>query len=63
MDGSGMRRAYSFDGASDKVAELHIYYRENDASVESLTAKQSIVYPNPFERFLTLDLSSFGNTV
>lgn len=62
IEGSGTRRAYSYDESSSKASVLHIYYRENNASVSSFTKSEVKCYPNPASDFIYVDLtkSNFG---
>lgn len=62
IEGSGTRRAYSYDGSSSQAPVLHIYYRENNASVSSFAQSEVKCYPNPASEFIYVDLtqSNFG---
>lgn len=62
IEGSGTRRAYSWDGSSSQAAELHIYYKENNASTESNELAQIQCYPNPAKNYVYIDLSKESST-
>lgn len=58
IEGSGTRRAYSWDESPNQSAQLHIYYRENNVSVLTNKYKPIYCYPNPALDFFYVDLSN-----
>lgn len=56
-EGSGRRSAFSYDNDSQKAARLHVYYRENDASLVKNQLDNIDVYPNPYTNNLNINLT------
>lgn len=58
IEGSGRRSAFSHDNDSQKAARLHIYYRENTASISTHNeTRNAVVYPNPSSGEFFVDLT------
>lgn len=57
IEGSGTRRAYSWDGSEQQAPILNIYYRENNASTSDQKLAKINCYPNPTSDFVYLDLT------
>lgn len=59
-EGSGRRSAFSYDNDSQKAARLHVYYRDNDASITINELENVTVYPNPYNENLFVNLSEIS---
>lgn len=59
VEGSGRRSAFSYDNDSQKAARLHIYYRENTASVSEENNNEVSIFPNPSDAEFFVDLREF----
>ncbi|PHR47373.1 MAG: hypothetical protein COA32_08105 [Fluviicola sp.] len=59
-EGSGRRSAFSYDNDSQKAARLHVYYRENDASLAVNELENVEVYPNPYNENIFVNLSDIN---
>lgn len=60
VQGSGRRSAFTHDNDSQKAARLHIYYRDNTASLIETNKNEVSIFPNPSDSDFFIDLGGFN---